>query len=191
MSVKWIQIIALSAFLMGVFLSSGCQTRVARPDAVPFYQLYQPIESAEVDAFMAAGLKKLTREYGPLEFPVQQVLLRRSEPNGLGQQFRIAQHFSLTEIVDAEKGIFAIYIAVPPEDEEFYPLLAHELGHLKRPSLKDDWDMEGFCMVFSEELCLAEGKDWTVWTRRFSGNADDPYAKAYRKILSKGLPESL
>jgi hypothetical protein len=177
----------LSIWGMGgvILLSTGCQTRSERPEGLPFHSLYQPIASVEAEAFLAAGLELLQRDYGPLEFPVHQVLLRYSQSNSQGDDYQIAEHFSLTEIVDASAGIFAIYIAVPPEHEEFYPLLAHEIGHLKQPSHQDDWDMEGFCMVFSEKLCVAEGKDWSVWTRRFSEDSQDPYARAYRSALSK------
>ncbi len=43
--------------------------------------------------------------------------------------------------------------------------------------------MEGFCMVFSESLCLKMGKDWSLWEKRFGENLDDPYARAYRAAL--------
>jgi len=165
--------------------SIGCQTRASRPDSVPFHTLYAPIESAEAAVFVAAGLDLLRREHAPLEFPVREVLLRYSDTNALGKTYKVAEHFSLTEIVDAQAGIFAIYIAVPPEHAEFYPLLAHEIGHLRQPSLKDDWPMEGFCMVFSEKLCAAQGKDWSIWTKRFADDPQDPYARAYRRALAE------
>ena len=81
------------------------------------------------------------------------------------------------------RGVFAIYISVPPTHADFYPLLAHEIGHLKQPSLKDNWEMEGFCMMFSEALCLEMGKDWSLWRKRFREDLDDPYAQAYHAAL--------
>ncbi len=168
-----------------VWLLVGCQTRIPRPESVPFHTLYEPIDSPEAKAFVERGIAYLQREYGALEFPVREVLLRYSRTNVKGRGYEVAQHFSLTEIVNAQAGVFAIYIAVPPGDEEFYPLLAHEIGHLKQPSLKEDWAMEGFCMVFSEELCAREGKDWSVWTRRFAEDPSDPYARAYQRALLK------
>jgi len=175
------------AFVLSLLLVSiyflGCQTRVPRPASVPFHSLYKPIESAEAAAFLAAGLELLRREYAPLEFPVREVLLRYSRTNAQGKGYQVAEHFSRTEIVDSQAGIFALYIAVPPGHPEFYPLLGHEIGHLRKPSLQDDWPMEGFCMVFSEELCAAQGKDWSVWTERFTGDPEDPYARAYRRAL--------
>ena len=168
----------LIAWLLGL---SGCSTTEPRPADLPFHELYEPIESAEAQAFLEAGLGILVRDHGPLEFPVREVLLRYTARNELGRGYRVAEHFSLTEIVDSRAGSFAIYLAVQPGDPEFYPLLAHEIGHLKRPSLKDGWEMEGFCMVFSEKLCGELGKDWSAWAERFTRESDDPYAQAYWK----------
>lgn len=179
-----LSILSRCGILAALILLSGCQTRMVRPDSVPFHTLYQPIHSAEAEAFLAAGLTMLRQGHSPLEFPVREVLLRHSQTNQQGSRYQVAEHFSLTEIVDAQAGIFTIYIAVPPEHEEFYPLLAHEIGHLKQPSLKDDWPMEGFCMVFSEQLCAAQGKDWSVWTKRFAEDPKDPYARAYQRALA-------
>jgi hypothetical protein len=87
--------------------------------------------------------------------------------------------------IDAQAGVCAIYISVLPSHAEFYLLLAHEIGHLQRPSLVDDWEMEGFCMVLSEDLCRQQGKDWSLWERRFREDSKDPYARAYRSALQK------
>jgi hypothetical protein len=138
-----------------------------------------------VQQFLAAGLQLLRREHGPLEFTVDEVLLRQSKKNEKGHRYAIAEGFSLTEIVDAQAGVCAIYISVPPSHAEFYLLLAIEIGHLQRPSLVDDWEMEGFCMVLSEDLCRQQGKDWSLWERRFREDSKDPYARAYRSALQK------
>ena len=61
--------------------------------------------------------------------------------------------------------------------------IAHEIGHLKQPSLVDDWAMEGFCMLFSKYLCGQLGHDWSIWERRLHADSDDPYARAYRRAL--------
>lgn len=163
----------------------GCQTVQKKPEDLPFHLLYQPIEDAEARGFLRAGIDYLIHNYGSTRFPVNEVLLRYSGKNELGREYRIAEHFSRTEVVDAEAGIFTIYIAVPPDDPEFYPLLAHEIGHLKYPLRVDDWEMEGFCMVFSEELCAAQGKDWSIWKKRFDKDSDDPYAQAYWRAKRK------
>jgi hypothetical protein len=175
--VKYFFILSLACV---VFCSSGCKTVAPKPDDVAFNSLYGEIDDAGAQAFLRSGLAILEREHGPLEYPVHTVLLRHSRKNAVGKGYAIAEGFSLTEIVDAQAGIFAIYISVTPQAREFYPLLAHEIGHLKQPSLVDDWPMEGFCTVFSEVLCGRLGKDWSVWTERFSENPDEAYARAYR-----------
>lgn len=175
----------LSAILCGAaVLLSGCATQQSKPANIPFHTLYQPIEDVGAQQFLEQGIAVLRRDHAPLEFPVRQVLLRYAVKNEVGRSYKVREHFSLTEIVDAEKGVFAIYIAVPPNDPEFYPLLAHEIGHLKRPSLEDDWEMEGWCTVFSEKLCAEMGKDWSVWTQRFENHPNEKYARSYFKAKS-------
>ncbi|MBT4758420.1 MAG: hypothetical protein HOO08_08540 [Opitutae bacterium] len=161
----------------------SCPALSKKPFAVPYHQLYQTIEDPEVLQFLNAGLQMLQRAHEPLEFSVNEILLLQSKKNERGHRYAIAEGFSLTEIVDAEAGIFAIYISVPPSHREFYPLLAHEIGHLKQPSLIDDWAMEGFCMLFSEDLCDQQGQDWSIWKRRLHADSDDPYARAYHRAL--------
>lgn len=163
----------------------GCASLPEKPAAVPYHQLYQVIDDPEVQQFLGAGLQMLQRAHEPLEFSVNEILLLQSKKNGRGHRYAIAEGFSLTEIVDAEAGIFEIYISVPPSHREFYPLLAHEIGHLKQPSLIDDWAMEGFCMLFSEDLCGQQGQDWSIWKRRFRADSEDPYARAYHQALQR------
>ena len=168
--------------LFGFILSwIGCASLPDKPDSVPYHDLYQVIDDPEAVQFLESGLELLQREHGPLEFAVNKVLMRQSKKNPVGRAYRIAEGFSLTEIVDSEAGIFAIYISVPLGHPEFYPLLAHEIGHLKQPSLVNDWEMEGFCMVFSKELCHRQGKDWSLWEQRFGKDSKDPYSRAYRE----------
>lgn len=169
----------LLGFLL-LFLAA-CSTLEEKPAHLPFHVLYAPIESPAADHFVAAGVAYLEAEYGPLPYSVNEVLLRHSNKSELGRQYRLGQHFSKLELLDAASGRFVIYLAVTEEDPEFYPLLAHEIGHLLAPEKVDDWEMEGFCMVFSEELCAALGKDWTVWRERFTRDSKDPYAVAYWK----------
>lgn len=161
----------------------GCPSLSKKPPAVPYHQLYQTIDEPKAQEFLKLGLQFLRRVHGPLEFSVNEVLLRYSKKNGNGFRYAIVEGFSLTEIVDAEAGIFAIYISVPPSHREFYLLLAHEIGHLKKPSLVDDWAMEGFCMLFSKYLCGQLGHDWSIWERRLHAESDDPYARAYHRAL--------
>lgn len=177
----------LSLFILigFVWFGVGCASLPKKPVSMPYHQLYVPIEDAQAHRFIDAGLHLLMHEHGPLEFTVNEVLLRQSKKNTNGHAYAIAEGFSLTEIVDSRAGVFAIYISVPPSHPEFYLLLAHEIGHLQQPSLTDDWEMEGFCMLFSEELCRQQNKDWSVWKRRFRKDSKDPYARAYQEALQQ------
>jgi hypothetical protein len=171
------------SWLLPCLLLGACQSPQPKPDHLPFHSLYQEIPEEAAQEFLRAGIAFLGREYPPLEFPVYSVHLRHSRKNERGEAYQLAEGFSRTEIVDAQTGVFAIYLSVRPEHPEFYPLLAHEIGHLKQPSRIDDWAMEGFCMVFSEQLCRERGKDWSLWAQRFARDPKDPYAEAYRRAL--------
>lgn len=171
-----------SLFLMLLFATlhvAGCVVLEDKPAHIPYHSLYQEIDDPEARRFLDEGLAYLRQHYAPLAFPMRKVYLQHSLKNETGRQFALAEEFSKTEILDRGRGICVIYISVSPEDPEFYPLLAHEIGHLKDPALIDDWAMEGFCMVFSEELCAQLGYDWSVWRERFGKSSSDPYAKAY------------
>jgi len=176
---RWILSLAL------LLLLGACATLVEKPERVPFHSLYEPIEDTKAQNFLDDGIAYLKAHYAPLRYPVREVKLLLSKKNREGRRYRIAERFSKTETIDASQGRFAIYIAVPPSDPEFYPLLAHEIGHLKAPGLVDDWEMEGFCMVFSEKLCQHLGYDWSVWQERFYDDPKGPYARAYLQAKSK------
>lgn len=168
-----------------ILLVGGCRTLVQKPEALPFHSLYEPINDTEARRFLKEGIAYLETHYPPLDYPVREVELLLSKKNNDGKRYRIAEGFSKTEIINASQGIFAIYIAVPPSDPEFYPLLAHEIGHLKSPDLVDDWAMEGFCMLFSEMLCQHLGYDWSVWHKRYHAESKDPYAQAYHRAKAR------
>ena len=89
----------------------GCASLPEKPAAVPYHQLYQVIDDPEVQQFLGAGLQMLQRAHEPLEFSVNEILLLQSKKNGRGHRYAIAEGFSLTEIVDAEAGIFPISCA--------------------------------------------------------------------------------
>lgn len=170
----------VSAILLcSVFFLFGCIALEEKPAHIPYLTLYQEIDDPEALRFLEQGLTYLRQHHAPLASPISEVHLRHSRKNATGGHYAIAQGFSKTEILDHERGVCVIYIGVPPGDREFYPLLAHEIGHLKDPSQVEDWAMEGFCMVFSEALCAHLGADWSAWRQRFIKSSEDPYAKAY------------
>jgi hypothetical protein len=164
-------------------LLCGCQTLVEKPGDVPFKDCYQEINDPEAHAFVQAGIELLHEKQGGPRRPIVTIHLRLSKRNEAGRAYRLAEGFSRTEMPG--EGEVVIYIAVPPGDPEFYPLLGHECGHLLDPSVQNDWQMEGFCMVFSEALCARTGHSWEVWRRRFGRNSKDPYAIAYWNALAE------
>jgi hypothetical protein len=158
-------------------LLTGCQVLIRKPDDVLFHECYVTVDDSAALEFVQEALEVLDEEHGGPRLPVETVHLRVSQRNATGRQYRLAEKFSKTELV--APGEIAIYIAVPPGYEEFYPMLGHECGHLLDPTVIDDWDMEGFCMVFSEKICKRTGRSWEAWRRRYPRDSADPYAKAY------------
>lgn len=154
-------------FVLLIGLLSGCTTLVKKPDSVVWHTCYQPIESVEAHAFMQKGIALLQEKYGAPDFPVKKVLLRQTVKSESAAGYHIAEHFSLLEIVDAECGIFCIYIGVPPEHERFYYLLGHEIGHLLHPQQIGVAEAERFCNTFSGQLCAQENRPFSEkWETR-------------------------
>lgn len=154
--------------LLGIlFLSFGCTTLVEKPADIPWHQCYQPITDPEAQNVLQTGIRFLKTEYGPPDIPVNEVMMRYSEKTEAAREYRISEHFSLTETVDAEKGIFCIYLSVPPGHEKFDYLLGHEIAHLKHPDRIDDPEMERFCNEFSRRLCEKENRPFDPrWENR-------------------------
>lgn len=145
--------------LLGIlFLFSGCATLIEKPPEIPWHQCYQSIVDQQTQTLLHNGIVFLTAEYGAPDLVINEVLLRYSKKTSSTHSYRIGEYFSRTEIVDAEQGIFCIYVGVPPGHERFYYLLGHEIAHLKHPSRIDDSEMERFCNEFSRRLCEKEGR---------------------------------
>lgn len=150
-----------------LFLLSGCTTLIDKPPDIPWHVCYQTISNPQALSFRDTGIAFLQTEYGSPETPVNRVMLRFSKKTETAKNYRIGQYFSRKEIVDAEKGVFCIYVGVPPSHERFYYLLGHEIGHLLHPRRVDDSEMERFCNEFSRRLCEKENKKFNPsWENR-------------------------
>ena len=141
-----------------LFLFSGCATLVEKPPEILWHQCYQAIEDRQAQEFLQAGIASLKAEYGAPDLAINEVMLRYSKKDSSAHSYRIAEYFSRTELVDSNKGVFCIYIGVPPDREQFYYLLGHEIAHLQHPTRIDDPEMERFCNEFSRRLCEKEGR---------------------------------
>ncbi len=82
---------------------------------------------------------------------------------------RVRTGFSLTEIVDKEKGIYTIYIDAKENSNLFKLLLFHEVVHLLNPEVFD-WYLEGFNNCFSEYMAKKLNISWEIWNDRFLNN---------------------
>ncbi len=97
---------------------------------------------------------------------------------------RVRTGFSLTEIVDKEKGIYSIYIDAEENSNLFKLLLFHEVVHLLNPEIFD-WYLEGFNNCFSEYMAKKLNISWDIWYDRFLNNYSTkkgPYAIAYKMM---------
>ncbi len=173
--VRWFPLVLLLACL------PGCVQLSEDPPPGPWHTVYQPINDPASDAFVIQALEKAVAEFGEPVVPVKKVLLRRSQKTNAARNYRLAEDFSLTECVDATNGLFVIYLAVDPSNENYFPLLGHECAHLLNPYLFD-WYMEGLATLFSEQVCAETGHAWGNWKHRFSKSRRKPYALSYRMM---------
>ncbi len=159
-------------FVLFVLLIWGCATLVEKPVSVEWHTVYRPIDDVEAVGFLNNGVELLVRKHGEPNIPINEVLLRYTLKNDDAAHYRVATRFSKLELVDRERGVFCIYLAVPPSHKRFYYLLGHEIGHLLRPEIIESAEEERFCNEFSRQLCAQENRPWRArwetrkWVRR-------------------------
>jgi len=157
----------------------------------PAHEAYRPLESAEAEQFFFQCLEDAKAEFGNPVVPINKVLFRRSTKTEASSRYRIAEGFSLTQCIDPINGVFVVYIGEDLDDQNFYPLLAHECAHFLNAQIMD-WYMEGLATAFSEEMCAKHGKAWGDWGRHFRRTRKDPYGRSYRMMrdLKAAFPEA-
>ncbi|WP_372796015.1 hypothetical protein [Pontiella sp.] len=183
--------LVLFLFVSVVSLQFGCTTMIDGMPPGPAHEAYQPLESAEAEAFFFQCLEKAQEQFGAPEVPVTRVLFRRSRKTEAAARYRIAENFSLTQCIDSTNGVFVVYIGEDPDGRNFYPLLAHESAHLLNARIMD-WYMEGLATAFSEEMCAQHDKAWGDWGRHFRRTRKDPYGRSYRMMrdLKAAFPQA-
>jgi len=127
---------------------------------------YQLIDDPEALDFIQRGLAHARELYGEPRVPVRRVLLRY-RPQG-----------ALTNLTDARKGVFTIFLDRKPNEYAFYGQLAHEVGHLLNAQLYDPY-AEGLSSLFSEKMLKRYGKDWSGWEDYYRKYEDPFYAATY------------
>jgi hypothetical protein len=145
----------------------SCAPQVKKPASVPWHSVYRSIDDAQAHQFLNSGVKLLTQTHGSPEIPVNKVILRHSVKNEASSRYRVSTGFTKMEVADRQRGVFCIYLAVPPSHERFYYLLGHEIGHLLRPDRVGSAEEERFCNEFSRKLCAQENRPWSdKWETR-------------------------
>ncbi|MEI6892032.1 MAG: hypothetical protein V5783_07670 [Pontiella sp.] len=187
---RWVSRFILLSLVLLPLLFSGCVGLIAGKPPGPWYTAYEPITDPAVETFVFQALEKAKVEFGEPTVPVNQVIFRRSRKTEAAENYRIGEHFSMTECIDPTNGVFVIYIGVDADHKNFYPLLAHECAHLINAKITD-WYMEGLATVFSEAICEEAGKEWGNWKRHFMRSRVDPYGLSYRMMndLQSAFPQ--
>lgn len=127
----------------------------------------QIIADPEANAFVREGLSYAIELYGEPRIPVHKVILKY-KPQGS----------PFTNLTDARKGLFTIYLTHNPKEYAFYGQLAHEIGHLLNAQLYDMY-VEGLNTAFSEKLLKRSGKDWSGWEQYYRENKEPFYSSTY------------
>ena len=142
---------------------------------------YQEIQHSPSDKFIQGALNEAIALYGKPSFEINKIHLVRSKKKPEFNHLLIQEDFSLTEVINSTNGIVVIYIGVNIDNENYYPLLAHEVFHLLNPYIKD-WYMEGLASSFAEEYCLKCNLLSDGWIERFTNKKNDPYVTSFNMM---------
>lgn len=139
--------------------------------------LYEPVKSIAVDAFVRGALAEAIRVNGAPVLPIRKVLVYRSEP--ISPDLNIERNFQRTCISDEDVSLFIIFVSAKLWDGlSFRSQLAHEVMHLLNAHLCDPY-VEGLNTVFAQTFLTSNGIDWTLWESWFEGGNDPFYGGTY------------
>lgn len=128
----------------------------------------QVISDPAVIDFANEGFSYAKQLYGEPKIPVKKVILRfAARP--------------LTQIVNAEQGIFNIELLRRPNEYSFSGQLAHEIAHLLNARLFDCY-AEGLATVFAEKMVVRKGLDWGGWLKYFQQGNEPFYGSTYLMV---------
>ena len=85
---------------------------------------------------------------------------------------------AFTNITDAQKGFFTIFLSRRKDEYAFYGQLAHEIPHLLNARLYDAY-AEGLNTVFAEKMLKQNDMDWSGWEEYYRKHNDPFYAATY------------
>jgi hypothetical protein len=140
---------------------------------------YQAVDDPVARRFLHEGLFRAQALLGAPVLPVRSVHLRLSRP--LAPDSKLRSNFRMTELVDVQNGIFAIYVSRTPGEYAFEGQLAHEVAHLLNAQLFDIY-AEGLCTVFAERFLTEQGLDFSSWRKHFESGAEPLYGLSYQMM---------
>ena len=161
--------------LIATLLVASVGTTV-RAGAEPWHKKYVAITDPRSEKFVEDALADAVGFLGEPAIPVKKVHLRLSTP--LDPSSKIKSGFQLCELVDADKGIFAIYLGRKPTEYAYHGQLAHEVAHLVNARLYDCY-VEGLNTVFAERFTKKKGFDWSGWDSYLRKGQDKFYGNTY------------
>ena len=176
-----------------IHIFNGCNsfTNISTINDKNWKNYYNQINHQPSEIFVKKALEEAVELYGYTLFKINYVNLVRSKKKRAFSHLLIQEDFSLTEILDSSDGSVVIYIGVDIEDENYYPLLAHEVFHLLNPYI-NDWYMEGMASVFAESYCQKNKLISKGWSEAFTKNKKDPYVASFymMKKIKQMLPNA-
>lgn len=166
---------ALTVLLSTIFLTNTSTSSFALVKSA-WYNHYESLETPQTIQLLEEGLKQAAEFLGMPAIKINKVHLRLSTPKD--KLAKIKRNFALTEINDAENGIYTIYLNRRPSEYAFHGQLGHEIAHLINPHIHDAY-MEGLCTLFSEIFVKKNNLDWSGWEQYYRQNNEQLYSKTY------------
>lgn len=170
----------LSTIFFLLMLIAPQTLEAASVSAAPsnWHHYYQPITEHQAEIALNEGFEYIKSILGEPTKPIEKVHLRLSEP--IHPNLKIKRKFQLTEITDADHGVYTIYLSQIPSQSPlaFYGQLGHEIGHLFDARIHDAY-FEGMCTLMSEKYLRSKGVDWENWLNYFQAGHEPFYGQTY------------
>lgn len=149
-----------------------------------WHQWYVELDGPVLRDFLHEALRAAIDMLGEPAVPVREIHVRLSEPiRSAPEQLKKREPFQLTELVDADRGEFCIYLSRRPGQSAFYGQFAHEVAHLLNARVYDCY-VEGLNTVFAERFLNESGRasawePWVTYFRSTTRPVEQFYAQTY------------
>ncbi len=162
--------------ILFLLCSSACLRGSEKSD---FYKKYQSLDSPQHDTLIKEALSSLRSKFGSEAIPVTKVYLRLSTP--IKPDSALKKDFRVTEIVDEERGEFALHVNRKPGEYAFVGQLAHQVFFLLNARLHDCY-AAGLSTYFAELFVKEKGLDWSGWQSHLEQGNQPLYGSSYFMI---------